>query len=217
MPIPNEQTVTTIETADEFAFYDTSDVLHPRTNHITAFNAAASFKSLAGLNDPLRPTGAIRMTMQRTNTIANVASLTSGQLYLVGINLIAGDVVTSITFMSGTQAAVTPTAQLFGLYSSARALRATSADATSAAWAANSIKTLAMVTPYTITTTGLHYIGLSVVAGTVPSLLVQSVNALVSALVPIHAGTSDGSLTTTLPATATAITAATSVPFAYVS
>jgi len=167
----------------------------------------------------LAPTGALAETHSRaTVTHANTAGLTSGQLRLVAIHLNAGTVVTNITFMSGTQAAVAPTAWWFALYSSGLVLRGQTADQTSTAWAANTAKTVALTTPYTITSTGLHYLGLCMVAGTPISMMCAASSGVGPlALSPILAATSSGSLTTTAPDPAGALTAATGLNYAYVS
>jgi hypothetical protein len=141
---------------------------------------------------------------------SNIAAITaSGTLYMVAIFLRAGQKVSNISFFSGTTAAGTPTHGLFGLYDGSRNLLATSADFLTEAWAANTIKTKAMTTPYTVPTTGLYYLGCMITATTVPSLVgmaaPNSVNFLSQP--PILCGTSSTGLTTTLPNPAAAISA----------
>jgi hypothetical protein len=141
---------------------------------------------------------------------SNIAAITaSGTLYLVAIFLRAGQKVSNISFFSGTTASGTPTHGLFGLYDASRNLLASSADFTTEAWAANTIKTKAMTTPYTVPTTGLYYLGCMIAATTVPSLIgmaaPNSVNFLSQP--PIICGTSTAALTTALPNPAAAITA----------
>lgn len=95
---------------------------------------------------------------------------TTGQIFCEAVFLRAGQTVSNISFCSATTAAGTPTHYVFALYSTAGSLLASSADQTSTAWAANTMKTLAMGTPYKIPTTGLYYLMISVVATTVPTI-----------------------------------------------
>ncbi len=69
--------------------------------------------------------------------------------------------------------------------------------------------TIGRLTPYTITASGLYYIGAMVKATTVPSLMGAAGDSHAIGLVPIVAGTADGSLALPkpLPFTATTITA----------
>lgn len=162
------------------------------------------------------PTAYRRTTIPRnTAWSSTLTGTTSGTLYLTGIYLEQGDIVTNLSVMSGTTAAVTPTAQWFELRDSTRALLAKTVDGTTGAWAASTVKTLALTAPYTVTAAGFYYVGLCVVAGTVPTL--SGVNPGMTtgiALPPILAGTSSTGLTyATTPATAAAITATARLPF----
>ncbi|GAB2732839.1 right-handed parallel beta-helix repeat-containing protein [Streptomyces bullii] len=102
----------------------------------------------------------------------------SGALYLVPIWLPKGLVISSISFTSGGTAAASPTNQWFTLHNSSRVALARTADATTAAWASNTTKTLAIAqttagsaTSYTTTYSGLHYLGFMVAATTVPNIV----------------------------------------------
>lgn len=132
----------------------------------------------------------------------NVA-LTTQVMTSVPVYLVAGEVVTNLSFCSGQTAAGTPTNWWFALYDTAAtaALIAQSADQTSTAWAANTVKTLALSAAYTVTKTGTYYAAIMVKATTVPSLLGTI------CLPPIVTGerklaqTSGSSLTATAPST----------------
>ena len=104
----------------------------------------------------------------------NLAALSTGQIFNQLIYIPGGTVVTNISFFSGTQAASAPTHYSFGLYNySATAPTAIgiSADQTSTAWAANTIKTLALASgPFTVTTSGLYYVAIGMTATTAVSL-----------------------------------------------
>ena len=153
--------------------------------------------------------GSLAETMPRNSTtFTNQAAQTSGTLFLQAIYLRAGTICSSISFHSATTAAASLTNQIFGLYDGNRNLLASTANDTTTAWAANTLKTLNIATPYTITQTGLYYLGCMVAAGTMPSMLGVTIPVSVNLLgqAPILHGTSTTGLTTTLPATAAAIT-----------
>jgi hypothetical protein len=116
------------------------------------------------------PSGLYRENMGRTQvSSAAIVIGATGLMTSVGIPLQPGDIITSITFRSGTQAAVTPTAWWFALYSAAAtpALLAQTADQTTGAWAASTTKTVALSAPQLITAPGTYYAAISMTAGTI--------------------------------------------------
>ena len=133
----------------------------------------------------------------------DVAALATGVMTSVPIYLYAGDLITNLTFISGATAAGTPTAWWFALYSNAAtpALLAQTADQTTTAWAADTVKTLTLTTAQRITTSG-YYNAAVMMAATTPPTLVGTVGAK-----PVLTGetslaqTSGSGLTTTAPAT----------------
>lgn len=165
------------------------------------------------------PTGVFRENLRRAECGGNLAALTTQVMSAVALYLEAGDVVTNLTFCSATTAAGTPTNWWFALYSTAAtpALLGQTADQTSTAWAANTAKTVALATPYTVATTGVHYAAIMVKATTVPTLLGASLNANASAAVvtgqKVLANTSGSSLTDTAPATIASPTTVATVPY----
>lgn len=175
------------------------------------------------LGGSIPPTGAVAQSTSRALAHASSAQLLSGRAHYVAVPLAAGQVISSITFVSGTQAAVTPTNQWFSLYSlsgTTLSKLAVTNDDTSTAWAANSAKTLSIASPYTITATGTYYLGIMVAAGTVPSLQAATVSATVQALPPIVCGLDGTNTGLTTPATAPAtcsLTAVGVVLYAYAS
>lgn len=136
----------------------------------------------------------------------NTSLLSTGRLSLQAIWLPSGTVVSSISFWSATTAANTPTNQLFGLFDSSRNLLRSSVNDTTTAWAANSLKTLALTATFTTTYSGIHYLGLMVTATTVPTIKgnTAKTNGALNAASPSMGGTSTTGLTTALPATAAA-------------
>lgn len=165
----------------------------------------------------MRRTGALGETLPRRHAAGAVVLTTANAAYSA-IYLTAGTVVANITFVSSTTAADTPTHQLFGLYSSALVKLGSSADATTAAWAASSEKTLALTTPYTVTADGVFYLACAVVATATPTLCgivptAVALNALAPAVAVVD---SSHTISTALPATATA-SAGTGFVYGYVT
>lgn len=102
----------------------------------------------------------------------NVA-LTTQVMTSVPIWLRRGDLVTNLSWHSGATAAGTPTNWWTALYSTAAtpALIGQSADQLTAAWAAYTVKTLALSSPYRVLADGVYWAALHVKATSVPSLL----------------------------------------------
>lgn len=186
--------------------------------HHDVQGAEYAYSAPAGVT--LGVTGTIGETIPRELCPeVNTSALTSGTLFLQAINLVAGQLVSSITFWSATTAAASPTNQLFGLYDVNRNLLATSSNGTTGAWAANSAKTLTLTTPYRIQTSGQYYLGIMVAAGTVPTLkggTAKTGGQLASAAPALHGNSSTG-LTTSLPNPAAAITGSTTNIYGSVS
>lgn len=155
-------------------------------------------------------TGTLAETIPRelcpeVNTVAPTAS---GTLFMQAIYLKAGTLVSNITVSSATTAAGTPTNYFAALYDGSRNLRAASANQTTTAWAANTVKTLAMTTPYRVPTSGLYYIGFFMTATTVITMKggTAKVGGQLASSVPTLHGASSTGLTTALPDPAAAIT-----------
>jgi hypothetical protein len=146
--------------------------------------------------------------------VGDVAIGATGVMLSTPIFLGAGETVTNLTFRSGATALATGTAHWFALYSpdSTPALIAQSADQGSAAWAANTTKTLALSTPQTVTRSGFYWAAVMVAASTVPTLVgSRYFPALVSG--ERNLGQTSGSgLSTTAPATIASPTAVQFVP-----
>ncbi|MDT0306124.1 hypothetical protein RM780_03995 [Streptomyces sp. DSM 44917] len=158
-------------------------------------------EDLGYLNTAGRPATVFHRANLPRVGLDDVAAAASGVMLSTPISLDAGDLITSLTFISGATAAGTPTNYWFALYGPDGALLAQTADQTSTAWAADTVKTLALATAQRITRTGTHYAAISVTATTVPTL-VGTVGAR-----PVLSGegnlsqTSGSSLTATAPAT----------------
>lgn len=130
-------------------------------------NDLAHFNS-AGRPDP-------EVTFHRANLprfgLDDVTAAATGVMCSVPIALVEGDLVTNLTFISAGTAAGTPTNYFFALYSGAGALLAQTADQLTAAWAADTVKTIALATAQRITKSGVYYAAIAVTATTVPTLI----------------------------------------------
>lgn len=159
----------------------------------------------------LEPTGVFAATIPRELcTETNTTGPTTGVLYMQAIALKAGQLVSNIGISSATTAAVTPTHFMIGLFDKNRNLLATSADQTTAAWAANTYKSIAMATPYRVPTSDLYYIGFFQTAATMNTWKGQTARTggQLASQTPILGGLSSSTgLTTALPNPAGALTA----------
>lgn len=169
------------------------------------------------------PAGMWRENFSRNLINTDLAALTTQVMTVVGVPLQAGDLVTNITFKSGATPAGTPTNWWFALYdtSATPALLAQSADQLTAAWAANTAKTLALATAQTIATAGIYYLACMVKATTPPTLIgftsfAGGAGGVLTADKSL-ALTSGAALTTTAPATLATPTNVAVVPYATVS
>jgi len=175
--------------------------------HHDAQGAEYTYNVPPSLN--LGPAGCIAETIPRdlcSETNTTVAA--SGTLWMQAIKLVAGQVLNNIMLSSATTAAGTPTNCIAGIYNAARQLVAQTADQLTAAWAANTVKTLALTAAYRVPTSGLYYIGYYMKATTVITMKGGTARATtgLANIAPILAGTSTTALTTALPATAGSIT-----------
>lgn len=167
------------------------------------------------------PTAIRRESLHRTQVLSDhAAALVTQVMTHVAVPVNVGDVISSVSFASGVTAAGTPTNWWFGIYSSAAtpALLSQTADQLTAAWAADTVKTLALTTPYTVTVDGYVYVACMVKATTVPSLVgalfprAAVSTGFLSGQVRV-AGNSGAALTTTAPATIASPTAQTQIPY----
>jgi hypothetical protein len=153
------------------------------------------------------PSDIRRSNMGRIQVTNDYAVLTTQVMLSAAIPLQAGDLISRLTFKSGVTAAVTPTNWWFALYddSATPALLAQSADQLTAAWAANTAKTLALATAQVVPRSGVYYGAIMMKAATPVSLL--GVAALADSVSGFLAGdkvlaqSSGSALTTTAPAT----------------
>lgn len=146
-------------------------------------------------------------------------ALTTQVMTSVPLFLAAGDTVTNLSFISGATAAGTPTNYWFALYSNAAtpALLAQTADQLTAAWAADTVKTLALATAQKIVTSGIYWAAIMVKATSVPSLLGAAAAKSILTGEGNLAQTSGSALVGTAPATIATPTAQREMPYVVAS
>jgi hypothetical protein len=129
--------------------------------------------------------------------------------------------ISSITFWSGSTAAVTPTNQWFALVrQSDRAVLRATTDDTTAAWAANTAKTLSLSSAYTPGSDTLAYVGVMVAATTPPTFCGKGLALQALAHLTPSLSTLSTSGLTTPSADGTTLAAGsgnTSLPYCYLS
>lgn len=132
-----------------------------------------------------------------------------------------GDIVTSLSFVSGATAVGTPTHWAHALYDPDGALLGQTADQLTAAWAANTAKKLALASPVTIAKDGYYIVATTTTATTVQTLIGAA--PIVTAAGAVFTGSKDpgvtfgSALNGVFPATTGALTAVAKVPLAVVS
>lgn len=196
--------------------------LHVARNIVLRTSASVpASPTYAATRDWAKPTAALVENVPRLGSpLSDQTPLTSGTLRLIPICLPKGITVTSISFLSGTTALNGGQNQWFTLHDSSRVLLGVTADDTSTAWAANTVKSLTVGTPFVTTYDGLHFIGIMVKASTaVPSLIGMTASSIANALTPVIGGNSNTGQTTppTIPFTANAPSAAGVLAWCYVS
>lgn len=185
---------------------------------IAAWEAAGAAEMLEGAS-----AATITSNLSRSQCGSNLSALTTQVMTSVALPLSAGFVVTSLTFMSATTAAGTPTNWWFALYSPAGALIAQTADQASTAWAANTAKTVALSAPHLVTANAVYFAAIMVKATTPPTLvgtLLHHANVAgdIGTLgYKTLAQTSGSALTTTAPATIATPASTATVPLVIAS
>lgn len=172
------------------------------------------------LPESARPAAALAEAFTREEVnVSTQALLVSGRLSFTAIPLKAGTLVSAITFISGTTALATGSNQWFALYSPALAKLGVTSDDGATAWAASALKTLSLASAYRIPTDGIYYLGVCVVATTLPTFTGKGSVVGASGLSPNLAFAAQSGLSTpaTAPATATVVASAGNRPYAYVT
>lgn len=167
------------------------------------------------------PSGPQARSLDQNELVTDTAALTTQVMTSVWVPWQTGDLITNVTFMSGATAAGTPTNWWFALYNGAGTLLAQTADQLTAAWAADTVKTLALATAQRPTAAAGVYAAIMVKATTVPTLVGRTLaraacaGAILSG--PVLAQTSGSALTTTAPGTIASPTTVATIPFCVLS
>jgi hypothetical protein len=151
--------------------------------------AQAATAPVASSGAPLLPEPLSFATMPRTPAIRDLAVLVPGRLHLAAIELPEGLAIQRITFFSGQEGLATASHLWFALFDASGELLAVTTDDAGVGWAPGSAKTLATTTTHVTGGGGIHYLGIVVAGGSVPSLLGVESDAAVAALPPVLAGT----------------------------
>jgi len=165
---------TSADIDDEFVMLDVSA---SQTKFIRAQNMPSG-RSLA--DQYVCANGALGQTIPPHTAGNSGSALATGALYLCPLALAASLSIGHLAFISSVASAVSaPTHWWFGLFDNNRAALAFTADQTSTAWAALTIKSLAVATiasgaasSFTTTYSGLYYLGIMMAASTCVGLCV---------------------------------------------
>lgn len=168
----------------------------------------------------LAPTGAISESFPRYLSSAALQG-TTGTLRMVALWLPAGATITNILAVCNATAEAGGSHAFAALYDSSRALLRQSTDETgTGAVGASAAHTFALSSQFVTTYSGLHYVGMNVVASTMPGIICgpSSISAILAGVAPVLGGnTTDTGLTGTAPNPAAAITQATQMMYVYVT
>jgi hypothetical protein len=170
-----------------------------------------------------KPTALLAESFPRDQITTDlVASLVTQVMTSIALPLVAGDRVTSLSFLSGATAASVPTNWWVALYDTAGNLLGQSADQLTAAWGADTVKTIALTTPVVIPSDGVYFAAIMVKATTVPTLMGKTTARAAAAGAidsrqKVLAQNSGAALTTTAPATIATPTTQAVIPYCIAS
>ncbi len=184
--------------------------------HVTDHNLlVAAVTDLQAFALPLRGTATTARESHPRWFSANLAMAGTGVMMATAVPVLAGDVVTSVSFVAATTGLTVGSNHdgyiWFALYDSAYGfIRQTSVESGAVAWSGTTAKTLNLTSTYTVPTTGIVYAAVMVNYGTGGSPVMPTLRGtgalnspLSQGVVAGHARTSwqNGSgLTTTAPA-----------------
>lgn len=115
--------------------------------------------------------GCYAESFSRWHTSAAGNAPVSGQPRLTAMAMAEGEVVTSLTFLTGGAGSAGMTRHWAALSDVSGTVLAVSSDLGSTVWAGSTPRTFTMTSPFAITTDGLYYIVLNVVATTPPQMV----------------------------------------------
>jgi hypothetical protein len=165
-------------------------------------------------------------TPRRSVTSFAIPIGTTGQLFLAAVALQQGQIIKNIGYVTGTSGATAPTAQWSGLFSASGQLLCNTGNQGATAIASTTGYAYPIVTAngvaassFTVPTTGLYYVGISISATVVPTMQGSGTTGTMVTIPGLTAPILDGSAATqatppAYPFNAGAITAANnSIPY----
>jgi hypothetical protein len=182
--------------------------------------AGREYRSFAVRDDLLKggPLLSFQENFPRDQIAADlVASLSTGVMTVVALPLAQNDQISTLTFLSGATAMVTPTNLWAALYDPSGNLLQQSTTGTPA-WGADTALAFALNAVVVAGATAVYFAALMVAATTVPTLMGKTVGrasasgAVVTGQVPL-ARTAGSALTTTAPATIATPTTIATIPY----
>jgi hypothetical protein len=149
-------------------------------------------------------------------TDVTIALATTGKMTLAKVTLEGGELVTNLSFISGTTAGATMTSWWLALFDPDGKLIAQTADQVAGAIAASTVFTLPLSAPKRMGQSGIHRIGLCIAASTVPTVRGITLPPAITVGTPAEGVISEettATYTTTAPAVLPALTARLGTPY----
>lgn len=198
--MPKGRNVVRFNHAPSLKMHTAAAPADPLVGDEVAFNFSLDIRDV----DQLTPDTALLLAPPRdvANIDASVA-LTAGTLFLRGVRVKIGQIVSGCRFRSGGTALVAGGApHLWASFhnEATRALLGQTPDDTAPVWNAATKKTFTLAAPITIGYTGILYVGIMANVGTPPNLSGITTAANIASEAPAMSGnTADVGLTTTAP------------------
>jgi hypothetical protein len=167
--------------------------------------------------DPASPDTLLERSIPRLDAQdVTIALATTGKMTLAKVTLETGELVTNLSFISGTTAGATMTSWWMALYDPDGKLVGQTADQVAGAIAASTVFTLPLATAKRMGQSGVYRIGLCVAATTVPTVRGITLAPAVTVGTPAEGTISEettATYTTTAPAVLPALTARLGTPY----
>lgn len=167
--------------------------------------------------DPALPDTLLVRSIPRHDAFdATIALATTGKMTLAKLTLEVGELVTNLSFVSGTTAGATMTSWWMALYDPDGNRLAQTADQVAGAIAANTVFTLPLATAQRARRSGTYRVGLCIAAATVPTVLGVTIAPAITVGSPGEQTISEettATYTTTAPATLPTLTARRGTPY----
>jgi hypothetical protein len=167
--------------------------------------------------DPASPDTLLERSIPRLDAQdVTIALATTGKITTAKVTLETGELVTNLSFISGTTAGVTMTSWWLALWDADNKLVGQTADQVAGAIGASTVFTLPLVTPKRVGSGGICRIGLCIAAATVPTVRGITLAPAITVGTPAEgtiAEETTATYTTTAPAALPALTARLGTPY----